>query len=120
MKKFIMVLFASAVFTVGFAQTKNDRRDRDDNHTSIQVKNSNNSANSIKERDAKIASIKKDYTKQINAIKKNSRLKTAEKNRRISLLQKQRDQKIKVVMSDYSQNKNAGYNSGVANKNKRN
>jgi len=122
MKKVLAVLLSVVTTTSIFAQQdyyKNSRTDsRDlsygqtDNRT---VYNSNLHSDDSKERDKEIKKINHDYDRQIKSIRKDRSLRNSEKDRRISFVERQRNQRIDEVMARFAPRRNTLHDNRMAN-----
>ena len=128
MKKLFILLFSLGMLNTVFAQ-RNDNKDwrdyKDDNYGQSKRndgynndRNSNNSYN-IQDRNQKIAEIKREFKDQIEVTKRDRRLSRSEKNRQISMIERQRDYRIDQVNQYYARSNNGRYDDRTANNSRR-
>ena len=141
MKKVFTIILAFAAITSASAQwqSKNDDRNRRDddyvynkNHKYEKndgrgifkdKRNEENSSYSVRERDAEINRINREYAARINRIENASYLKKGERNKQIRRLEQERKEEIRIVYSRYENRRDRNndrqygkdYNSGRRN-----
>jgi hypothetical protein len=110
MKKVFALALAIVAVTTVFAQRGYDHRDESRDIVLGQPNNRNvygndrgyNNGNySIRERDAQIQRITREYSRRIEAVKYDRYLRKAEKKRQIRFLENERDARVREVMRRY-------------------
>jgi hypothetical protein len=116
MKKVFALVFALGAMTAVFAQRGNDRRDesRDvilgqPNRNIYDDHRNNNGYYSIRERDAQIERINREYNWRIESVKHDRYLRKAERKRQIRILENERDARIREAMERYNYYNNRSY-----------
>jgi hypothetical protein len=108
MKKLFALLLSLGTLSSVFAQRHNEPGWPTSNK-SKETYNSRDYSYSIRERDAQVQKINRDFNLQIHAVRKDRRLRGYEKDRRISMLERQRDQQIKQVYDRFSNQRGRDY-----------
>ncbi|HEX8461914.1 MAG TPA: hypothetical protein VF623_10810 [Segetibacter sp.] len=80
----------------------------------------NNNSTSTQERNQQIAQINREYTNQIEAVKRDRRFSRYDKERQLIAIQRQRDYRINQLNQLYVQNNNGRYDNRTANNDRRN
>lgn len=70
----------------------------------------------LKEKQAQIQKINREFDQKINAVKKNRRLRSSEKSKQVRMLEKQRDEQIRQVEMRYASSKNRWNDNGHSRK----
>jgi len=108
MKKVFALVLALGAMTAVFAQRGYDRREgaRDvilgQRNGNIYDGHRNDGYYSIRERDADIQRIRRDYNWKIESVQHNRYLRKAEKRRQIRFLENERDARIRQVIERYN------------------
>ncbi|MGC4099798.1 hypothetical protein [Ferruginibacter sp.] len=114
MKKiFTMLVFAAGTVSFAAAQSHNDKNiaynndkmisnDHDEHYAFDKAVGFNDNYFSLKEKQAKIEKINKEYDKKIAAVKSNRRLSGREKTKQIQFLQMQKQKEIDQVEFEYA------------------
>lgn len=130
MKKIFILLLSLGTLTSVFAQQVHEKGNRNGsrdgaygqtNGRSVYNKNEQavNYSYNAKERDAEIKRINREFDEQIRSVRSNRRLRAAEKNRQIAMLERQRDQRIQQSSSRFTASRNTHFDDRVANNNGR-
>lgn len=116
MKKVFVLLFCLGAMTTVFAQGGYGRKESGDvilgqRNGSVYNKNDHryDGYMSPRERDAKIAQIKREYQWKIQSVKKDRYLRNAQRKRQVRFLENERDAKIRAVWQLYNSRNNRVY-----------
>jgi hypothetical protein len=119
MKKVFALVFALGAMTAVFAQRGYDRRDESRDvilgqpNRNVYDEHRNDGYYSIRERDAQIQRINREYNLRIESVKHDRYLRKAERKRQIRILENERDARIREVIERYN------YYNGRNNRNRR-
>jgi hypothetical protein len=115
MKKIFTILVAAASVTIASAQSKGSwGHDEKSSSRDVILGQSNStvyknntasygsSSFSIKERDAQVKRINREFDQKINAVQRDRHLRFYEKSRQIKMLERQRDEQIRDVQQRFS------------------
>jgi hypothetical protein len=116
MKKLFFLALALGSITAVFAQRGYDRRDEsrdvilgqpNSRNVYDNDRGYNNRSFTIRERDAQIQRINREYNRRIESVKHDRYLRKAERKRQVRFLENERDARIREVMERYNyQNRN--------------
>ena len=126
MKKVFALVFALGAMTAVFAQGGYDRRGESRDVILGQQNGSvynndrgysnnrgyKNGYSSIRERDAQIDRIRREYEWRIQSVQRDRYLRKAERKRQIRFLENERDARIREVMESYRYQSNRNYRTG--------
>lgn len=120
MKKLLIVLLATGMVSAVSAQPGYQKNHNEVAYGHNDNRSSNNGFNdNRKERDQQIERINRDFDQQIRMIRADRYMRPAVNNRKINLLEKQRDQQCSKVIARFSNNRYGNYNDDYVRNNKR-